>query len=164
MWWHHKAWCRWMERKYRGKQLKKDDAWVSSWKQEERKWMKDDMVTHSKCPRQRMRTTWTYTEAILQTCSHNVYRWLNPENKFLQISQFNFYKHVKSSPRIRLLSDSLQGQLSYLNYRSEDCPLLRCSTIFSIHVRSLWKLIRMPWYWSRLTMYHIAGLFAIDVQ
>ena len=39
-----------MERKYRGKQLKKDDAWVSSWKQEERKWMKDDMVTYSKCP------------------------------------------------------------------------------------------------------------------
>ena len=32
-----------MERKYRGKQLKKDDAWVSSWKQEERKWMKDGM-------------------------------------------------------------------------------------------------------------------------
>ena len=59
MWWHHKAWCQWMERKYRGKHLKKDDAWVSSWKQEERKWMKDDMVTYSKCPRQRMRTTWT---------------------------------------------------------------------------------------------------------
>ena len=36
-----------------------DDAWVSSWKQEERKWMKDDMVTYSKCQRQRMRTTWT---------------------------------------------------------------------------------------------------------
>ena len=48
-----------MERKYRGKQLKKDDAWVTSWKQEERKWMKDDMVTYSKCPGQRMRTTWT---------------------------------------------------------------------------------------------------------
>ena len=44
-----------MERKYRGKHLKKDDAWVSSWKQEERKWMKDDMVTYSKCPRQQMR-------------------------------------------------------------------------------------------------------------
>ena len=22
MWWHHKTWCQWMERKYRGKQLK----------------------------------------------------------------------------------------------------------------------------------------------
>ena len=30
-------------RKYRGKHLKKDDAWVSSWKQEGRTWMKDDM-------------------------------------------------------------------------------------------------------------------------
>ena len=47
MWWHHKAWCQWMERKYRGRRLKKDDAWVSSWKQKERKWMKDDMVTYS---------------------------------------------------------------------------------------------------------------------
>ena len=46
-------------RKYRGKHLKKDDAWVSSWKQEGWTWMKDDMVTYSKCPRQRMRTTWT---------------------------------------------------------------------------------------------------------
>ena len=36
------------------KALEKDDAWVSSWKQEERKWMKDDMVTYSKCLRQRM--------------------------------------------------------------------------------------------------------------
>ena len=59
MWWHHKAWCQWMERKYRGRHSKKDDAWVSSWKQEERKWMKDDMVTYSKCLRQRMRKTWT---------------------------------------------------------------------------------------------------------
>ena len=33
-----------MERKYRGRHSKKDEAWVSSWKQEERKWMKDDMV------------------------------------------------------------------------------------------------------------------------
>ena len=46
-----------MERKYPGRHSKKDDAWVSSWKQEERKWMKDDMVTYSKCPRQRMRKT-----------------------------------------------------------------------------------------------------------
>ena len=42
-----------------GRHSKKDDAWVSSWKQEERKWMKDDMVTYSKCQRQRMRKTWT---------------------------------------------------------------------------------------------------------
>ena len=60
MWWHYKAWCQWMERKYRGRHSKKDDAWVSSWTHEERKWMKDDMVTYSKCPKQRMRKTWTF--------------------------------------------------------------------------------------------------------
>ena len=49
MWWHQKAWCQLMERKYWGRYSKKDDAWVSSWKQEEQKWMKDDMVTYSKC-------------------------------------------------------------------------------------------------------------------
>ena len=59
MWWHPKAWCQWMERKYRGRHSKKDDARVSSWKQEERKWTRDDMVTYSKCPRQRMKKTWT---------------------------------------------------------------------------------------------------------
>ena len=28
-------------------------------RQEEREWMRDEMVTYSKCPRQWMRTTWT---------------------------------------------------------------------------------------------------------
>ena len=36
-----------MERnEYRGRHSKNDDAWVSSWKQGERKWMKNDMVTY----------------------------------------------------------------------------------------------------------------------
>ena len=34
--WHHNAWCQWVERKYR-ECTWKNDAWVSSWKQKERK-------------------------------------------------------------------------------------------------------------------------------
>ena len=31
-----------------GMHSRKSDAWISSWKQEERKWMKDGMATYSK--------------------------------------------------------------------------------------------------------------------
>ena len=58
--WHHKTWCQWMVRDdYRGRHSKKDGARVSSWKQEEWKWMKDDLGVYSKYLRQQMKTIWT---------------------------------------------------------------------------------------------------------
>ena len=42
-----------------GKALKKDGAWVSSWKKEEWKWMKVDLGVYSKHSRQQMKMIWT---------------------------------------------------------------------------------------------------------
>ena len=42
-----------------GKALKKEGAWVFSWKREEWKWMKDDLGVYSKHLRQQMKMIWT---------------------------------------------------------------------------------------------------------
>ena len=63
--------CQWMVRDCRERHSKKGGVWVSSWKQEEWKWTKDDLGAYSKHSRPQMKMILDFAIPVFRVRTHS---------------------------------------------------------------------------------------------